>query len=137
MINLILISHGAFAAGVREAAEMILGPQENLEVFGLYPGDTVETFSLKLEQAIDSFGDPDHTLILADLPSGTPSNTAMLMVMKHHVHALSGYNLPALLELLTLREEMEAGELIAAATEAGREGFVNAEQVIAEREGTV
>ena len=119
MINLILISHGAFAAGVREAAEMILGPQENLEVFGLYPGD------------------PDHTLILADLPSGTPSNTAMLMVMKHHVHALSGYNLPALLELLTLREEMEAGELIAAATEAGREGFVNAEQVIAEREGTV
>ena len=61
----------------------------------------------------------------------------MLMVMKRHVHALSGYNLPALLELLTLREEMEAGELIAAATEAGREGFVNAEQVIAEREGTV
>ena len=137
MINLILISHGAFAAGVREAAEMILGPQENLEVFGLYPGDTVETFSLKLEQAIDAFGDPDHTLILADLPSGTPSNTAMLMVMKRHVDARSGYNLPALLELLTLREEMEAGELIAAATEAGREGFVNAEQVIAEREGTV
>ena len=53
MINLILISHGAFAAGMREAAEMILGAQEKLAVFGLYPGDTVDTFAEKLEQAID------------------------------------------------------------------------------------
>ena len=76
-------------------------------------------------------------MILADLPSGTPSNTAMLMVMKRHVHALSGFNLPALLEILTLRDEMDPGELIAAAASAGREGFVSAEDVIAEREGTV
>jgi len=75
--------------------------------------------------------------LLADLPSGTPSNTAMLMVMKHHVHALSGYNLPALLEILTLREEMGPGELVAAAMEAGREAFVNADDVIKEREGRV
>ena len=95
MINLILISHGAFAAGMREAAEMILGAQEKLAVFGLYPGDTVDTFAEKLEQAIDEFGEADNTLILADLSSGTPSNTAMLMVMKRGVHALSGYNLPA------------------------------------------
>ena len=137
MIDLILISHGGLAAGMREAAEMILGPLERLEVFGLYPGDTVDTFAAKLEKAIADFGDPDHTLILADLPSGTPSNTAMLMVMKHHVHALSGVSLPAFLEVLTLREEMDAGELIAAAVEAGRTGFVSADDVIAEREGTV
>ncbi|NCE64968.1 PTS sugar transporter subunit IIA [Pseudoflavonifractor sp. 524-17] len=137
LINLILISHGAFAAGMREAAEMILGPQEQLEVFGLYPGDTADNFAEKLEKAIEGFGDPDHTLLLADLPSGTPSNTAMLMVMKHHVHALSGYNLPALLEILTLREEMGPGELVAAAMEAGREAFVNADDVIKEREGRV
>lgn len=133
MINLILISHGAFAAGVREAAEMILGAQEKLDVFGLYPGDTVESFAEKLEQAIDEFGDPDNTLILADLPSGTPSNTAMLMVMKRGTHALSGYNLPALLEILTLRDEVSVQELIASATEAGREGFVSADDVIRER----
>jgi len=54
LINLILISHGAFAAGMREAAEMILGPQEQLEVFGLYPGDTADNFAEKLE-AIEGF----------------------------------------------------------------------------------
>lgn len=133
MINLILISHGAFAAGMREAAEMILGTQEKLAVFGLYPGDTVDTFAEKLEQAIDEFGEADNTLILADLSSGTPSNTAMLMVMKRGVHALSGYNLPALLEILTLREEMNVQELISAGIEAGREGFISADDVIKER----
>ena len=133
MINLILISHGAFAAGMREAAEMILGAQEKLAVFGLHPGETVDTFAEKLEQAIDEFGEADNTLILADLSSGTPSNTAMLMVMKRGVHALSGYNLPALLEILTLREEMNVQELISAGIEAGREGFISADDVIKER----
>ena len=135
MINLILISHGAFAAGIREAAEMILGEQENLTVFGLYPGDTAESFSSKLEKAIDDFGDPDNTLLLADLPSGTPSNTAMLMVLKRGVHAISGYNLPALLEILTLRSEVGMEELIASAIAAAREGVVSADDTIREREG--
>lgn len=112
---------------------MILGAQEKLAVFGLYPGDTVDTFAEKLEQAIDEFGEADNTLILADLSSGTPSNTAMLMVMKRGVHALSGYNLPALLEILTLREEMNVQELISAGIEAGREGFISADDVIKER----
>lgn len=134
MINLILISHGAFAAGIREAAEMILGEQEQLAVFGLYPGDTVESFSVKLEKAIDDFGDADNTLLLADLPSGTPSNTAMLMVLKRGVHAISGYNLPALLEILTLRSEVSMPELIAAALEAARTGIVSADDTIKERE---
>ena len=134
MINLILISHGAFAAGMREAAEMILGEQENMAVFGLYPGDTVETFSAKLEKAIDDFGDPDNTLLLADLSSGTPSNTAMMMVLKRGVHALSGCSLPALLEILTLRDEVSMPELIAAGMEAAKDGLVSADDTIKERE---
>ncbi len=137
MTNLILISHGALAAGMREAAEMILGEQEQMAVFGLYPGDTGDSFAEKLEQAIDQFGDPANTLILADLPSGTPSNASMLMVLKRGVHALSGCNLPALLEILTLRAEVSMDELLAAACESGRLGIVSADDIIKEREGNV
>ncbi len=137
MTNLILISHGALAAGMREAAEMILGEQEQMAVFGLYPGDTGDSFSEKLEQAIDQFGEPGNTLILADLPSGTPSNASMLMVLKRGVHALSGCNLPALLEILTLRAEVGMEELLAAACEAGKLGIVSADDIIKEREANV
>ena len=113
---------------------MILGEQENLAVFGLYPGDTAESFAEKLEHAIDRFGNPANTLILADLPSGTPSNASMLMVLKRGVQALSGCNLPALLEILTLRTEVGMEELLTAAQESGRAGIVSARDIIRERE---
>lgn len=134
MINLILVSHGSLAAGMREAAEMILGEQEQLEVFGVFPGDTMESFSEKIEKAIRVFGDPDSTLILSDLPCGTPSNTAMMMVLKHHVHALSGCNLPMLVEVLAMRTEVGMEELLKTACASGKAGIISAEEIIAERQ---
>jgi mannose PTS system EIIA component len=133
MINLILISHGSYAAGLREAAEMILGEQENLEVFGVFPGDTVEIFSEKLEKAIENFNDPAHTLILADLPGGTPSNTAMMMVLKHKVHALVGTNLPMLIDILSMRSDMEMDELKEEALTAAKDGIIDANALLSER----
>lgn len=130
MINLILISHGSFAAGIREAAEMILGEQENLEVFGLFPGDTLESFSAKIEKAVDRFENPKNTLILSDLPCGTPSNTALMMALKHHVYVLSGCNLPMVVEILSMRTEVGMDELIEIASQAGRDGIVNAQDLI-------
>ncbi len=133
MINLILISHGSYAAGLREAAEMILGEQENLEVFGVFPGDTVDIFSEKLEKAIENFNDPAHTLILADLPGGTPSNTAMMMVLKHKVHALVGTNLPMLIDILSMRSDMEMDELKEEALTAAKNGIIDANALLSER----
>lgn len=133
MINLILISHGSYAAGLREAAEMILGEQENLEVFGVFPGDTVDIFSEKLEKAIENFNDPAHTLILADLPGGTPSNTAMMMVLKHKVHALVGTNLPMLIDVLSMRSDMEMDELKEEALTAAKNGIIDANALLSER----
>ena len=115
-------------SSVLPCAEKLIGELRKCEIKPF-----MDTFAEKLEQAIDEFGEADNTLILADLSSGTPSNTAMLMVMKRGVHALSGYNLPALLEILTLREEMNVQELISAGIEAGREGFISADDVIKER----
>ena len=132
MINLILISHGSLAAGIREAAEMILGEQENLEVFGVFPGDTLEAFSARVEKAIGNFDTPENTLILSDLPCSTPSNTAIMMALKHHVQALSGFNLPMVIEILSMRTEVSMEELLETACQAGRDGIVSAADLIAE-----
>lgn len=132
MINLILISHGSLAAGIREAAEMILGEQENLEVFGVFPGDTLEAFSSRVEKAIRNFADPENTLILSDLPCSTPSNTAMMMVLKHHVQTLSGFNLPMVIELLSMRSEIGMEELLKTACQAGRDGILSGADLIEE-----
>ena len=130
MIKLILVSHGSFAAGIRESAEMILGEQEDLKVFGVFPGDTVEDFASKVEKAVLNFGDPENTLILADLIGGTPCNTAVMMALKHHVKVLSGLNLPMLIEVLSLRDEVSADELVKEAANVGKEGIISADDLI-------
>ena len=131
MFDLILISHGSFAAGMREAAEFIMGEQKGLTVLGLYPGETVDYFAGKLEKAIDSFRDPKEVLILSDLPNGTPSNAAMWMVLKKGVSCISGCNLPLVLEILGARDEVSINEAVALACEIGKKSSVSSDEIIA------
>lgn len=135
MIKLILISHGSLAAGMREAAEMILGEQEDMEVFGLFPGDTLESFSDKIERMILQYHDETNTLILSDLPCGTPSNAASMMVLKHGIHALSGCNLPLLVEVLSTREDASIEMVMTEAVKEGKAGIISAEELLTERQG--
>lgn len=132
MIDLILISHAALAAGMREAAEMILGEQENLSVFGLYPGDTLDYFAAKIEQAIDSCPSPDNVLILSDLKCGTPDNASMMMVLKKGVTCMTGCNLPMLLDVLSMRDECTVREIVELASNTGKNGITHSVQIQAE-----
>lgn len=131
MIELILVSHGSFAAGLREAAEMILGEQEQVSVLGLYQGDSPDSFAQKLEELIGETGDSKQVLVLSDLQSGTPYNAGMVMAMKLGSACIAGVNLPMLLEILSLRDEMEMEELLQVACSTGKSGIVNSTDLLA------
>ena len=131
MIELILVSHGSFAAGLREAAEMILGEQEQVSVLGLYQGDSPDSFAQKLEELIGETEDSKQVLILSDLQSGTPYNAGMVMAMKLGSACIAGANLPMLLEILSLRDEMEMEELLQVACSTGKSGIVNSTDLLA------
>lgn len=131
MIELILVSHGSFAAGLREAAEMILGEQEQVSVLGLYQGESPDSFSQKLEQVIDEAGDCKNVLVLSDLQSGTPYNAGMVMVLKKGCACIAGTNLPLLLEILSLRDEMGMEDLLQAVCSTGKSGIVNSSELLA------
>lgn len=130
MVNVILVSHGSYAVGLRDAAEMILGEQENLDALGVFPGDTLDAFTAKVENSINGFNDPDNTLIMADFFGGTPSNATMMMVIKHHVHALIGCNLPMLIDVLSMRSELGVEDLKREALVIGRNGIRDPEEVL-------
>jgi len=127
MIDVILVSHGALAAGLREAAEMIMGEQENITVMGLYPGETREDFTDNLEKTIDTCKSPKNVLILADLKSGTPFNAAMVLALKKGVTCIAGANLAMLLEILSARDECGMNEIVKLASESGKQGIMDSE----------
>jgi PTS system mannose-specific IIA component len=130
MVDVILVSHGAMAAGIREAAELLLGEQERTAVLDLYPGDTMESLAEKLERTIDSFGDPGNVLVLSDIASGTTSNAANLMVLKKGIRHVSGCNLPMAVEVFSSRQDKGMDDLAELAVGAARDGIVDSRELL-------
>ena len=110
-IPVILISHGHYSKYALESAEMIIGKQENCEVISVTEDKDLESVTRELEVAHEKFRNEKGVIILTDILGGTPSNAAAnLLVREPGILALSGYNMPLLLELFTNRE-LEINEL--------------------------
>jgi len=102
VVSIVVLSHGGLAAGLVQAAQMIMGLQEDLSAVELTPEDSVESFSERVHTVIGQRTD-DGLLLLVDLKGGTPSHVASVLVRDRSCPCLAGVNLPMLLEALTLR----------------------------------
>jgi PTS system mannose-specific IIA component len=104
MIGILLISHGSLASGFKDAAEMIMGQQEQLEAAGLQPQQSPEEFQKTIRARVKELDSGEGVLILADLFGGSPANAAAYLVNdKLNVDVVTGVSLPMLLEALTAR----------------------------------
>lgn len=97
MRNIVLISHGSMAAGVKESLEMIIGRQEQMHVVCMpEDSDNIQFEQELLEKMQTLEGD---TLIIADLLGGTPCNVALKHFTDNEdVSIIAGMNLSLVLE---------------------------------------
>jgi mannose PTS system EIIA component len=129
MIGIILCCHGEMAVGMRSAAEVIVGPQQQFETLGIKPGEGQEVLRSALKKAIRKIGS-DGVVILADLQGGTPFNVAVPL-LGDNVRMLAGFNLPMLLQLLMGRMmESDLDKLTRGAAAHACEHIVNASDVL-------
>jgi mannose PTS system EIIA component len=121
MTQVVIVTHGSLAAGLLDAATMILGPQSDVSTLTLQPEDDPAGLEARLRKLL---GDtPSGALILVDLFGATPANAAAALLRDHgDVEIVSGVNLPMLVEVLALRDTSPAAELAGIALAAGREG---------------
>jgi mannose PTS system EIIA component len=126
MIPVVFVGHGDYAAGVRDAAEMILGPQEHVAVVALQPDGSTEGVTADVEAVLDRLGTTGHeALVLADLMGGSPANAVAALALQHdNLQLVSGLNLPMALEVLTSVEETAAA-LAEVALTAGQGGVLD------------
>ena len=124
-IPVILISHGHYAKYALESTEMIIGRQENCEVISVTEDKDLDSVTKELEEVYKKFKNEKGVVILTDIRGGTPSNAAAnLLVREDDILALSGYNMPLLLELFTNRD-LEMEDLKEGLYEAFRESLVD------------
>ncbi|MHA1617182.1 MAG: PTS sugar transporter subunit IIA [Candidatus Njordarchaeales archaeon] len=124
-IPILIVGHGDFGHALLSAAEMMTGPNENLEVISLELGESIDSLYSKIKNALDRYG--GGALILIDVFGGSPAYAVAKLLREYReVEAIAGANLPMLLEALISREEAGSPhELADLISNIGRESIIN------------
>jgi PTS system mannose-specific IIA component len=124
-VGVVIATHGRLSHALLNSAEMIVGKQDGVATVSLEPQDTLETFQAALNAAIDQVNRGAGVLVLIDLFGGTPGNATALRIGQGELPAVSGVNLPMLLEVFLARSTLAADALAALALESGAKGIVD------------
>jgi PTS system mannose-specific IIA component len=120
MIGLVIVTHGGLAVEFRAALEHIVGPQTQLETISIGPEDDMEARRTDILDAIRRTDTGGGVIVLTDMFGGTPSNLAISVMDEAKVEIIAGINLPILVKLAGLRNEVGLDEAVTLAREAGR-----------------
>ena len=122
MISIIIITHGGFAAGLQDAAQLIVGQQEDVLTFSLSEGDSIDQLEMDVESGITTLSESGSVLVLVDLFGASPFNVSLRLAQRYpEIKIVTGVSLPMLIEALMNRETMELGELADHVAQTGRE----------------
>lgn len=118
-MKFILASHGRFAEGLLDSVNMLLGQQEGIEAYGLFPEEEPDRLRERLEAAVEGVDDED-VFFFTDLYFGSPFNRVVELARTHDVYHITGMNLPVMIEAVVARN---GG--------ASREGVLSAAMAVA------
>lgn len=124
MNHFIIVTHALLAEGLKSAAEMIMGRQENVTALCAYTNEQVD-FKAGINKIVESRGDGDEIFILTDFLGGSVNGELMPFIKTPHVHVITGTNLVLLLQLLAMLgdAQLPVEEAIDSAMEMARNGI--------------
>ena len=104
-LPIILASHGPFAQGALECAQMLMGEQKNIHIISVLVDSNIDMLRQKMQSSYSQLNQGNGVIILVDIMGGTPCNLASELLISHDdVLLFCGFNIPALLEVLNSRE---------------------------------
>lgn len=131
MVGIIVMTHGKFSSELVKSCELIAGPAEKVATLTLNRDDNIESLNEKFVKKLEELDDGDGVLVLADLLGGSPSNVASLNLKKGcKYHAITGVNLPMLLEAIVNRDNSSLEDLVSLCMEAGTSGIKHINEIL-------
>jgi PTS system mannose-specific IIA component len=126
-VGIIVTAHGRLASALLEAAEQIMGHQENVAAVDMSKEDGEAVMRDKIKEALEGMeGHIDGMLILTDLFGGSSCTICLSLFQCRDVRVLCGVNMPMLLRAITYKDLLSLDELADKVYQAGREGVVDA-----------
>jgi len=106
MIGIVLVTHGRLAQEFISAMEHMVGPQTHLRAVCIGPEDDIERRQREIAAAAKSVDVGRGVIIATDMFGGTPCNLALTVLERGKIEVLAGINLPSLIKLLDIRNDL-------------------------------
>ncbi len=122
MIGILIATHGNLGQEFLKTASIIIGKPEKAEALSLAYDDDVMELKDTVAEKIKNMDDGDGMIVFTDLFGGSPSNSVAANLRDIQFKAITGLNLPMLIECINMREDMEIEELTDHLKEVGKDG---------------
>lgn len=123
MIGIIIVAHGPLAKAFSETTHMILGTPANILTISIDANDNSDAARERIKEAIRQMDKGSGVLILTDMFGGSPSNMSLAFLAENKVEVVSGLNLPMVIKLVQLQENIGLKEAANIAREAGQKSI--------------
>lgn len=102
-MKIIMVSHGDFSKGLLNSVQMLVGEQEDLVAYGLYPQEDREVLQKKIQGELEQKTAGEEVLLLSDIFHGTPFNVGVELMEHYDFYHITGINLSLLVEIIMER----------------------------------
>jgi mannose PTS system EIIA component len=127
MIGIVVVTHGALAGELVNAARTIVGDIPRIAAVSIGWSDDVSAAREAIARALEDVGG-EQSLILTDMFGGTPTNVS-LPFLSPRVEIVTGVNLPMLIKVTSLRDGTLA-EVARLVREQGKDAIYVASEVL-------
>ncbi|MDI6742107.1 MAG: hypothetical protein QMD11_05135 [Smithella sp.] len=133
MFGTLITTHGNLGNELIKSAELIKGRLENTIHISVDQTKDVEDLKKEISQAIKKLDKGKGVLILTDLFGGTPSNISLSFMKEGKVEVLTGVNLPMLLKLSEIREDMTLRDFACLIKNYGEKNIMLASEILSKK----
>jgi len=131
MIGILVVSHGKLSKELVAATEHVVGEQMRFRSISIEAEDDIEARREQIRDTAKACDTGKGVIILTDMFGGTPSNLAMSIMGSGNIEVISGVNLPMLIKLAEVRDELSLAEAARVAADAGRKYINIASELLA------
>lgn len=130
MIGILIVTHHEFGEKLLQAAEGILGKQDKCISLSVDFSKELDNILEDIQNKIEDIDDGQGVIVLTDMFGGTPSNLTLSLLGSGNLEVITGANLPMLLKIMSVRNDLSLEKLALEAKSAGRQGILVAGEVL-------
>ncbi|NJN63693.1 MAG: PTS fructose transporter subunit IIA [Acidobacteria bacterium] len=133
MIGLLVVTHGAVARELVDAARRIVQSPGNIAAVAIDWDQEVDAVRAAIDEAIRGLDQGEGVILATDMFGGTPTNIALTFLEPGRIEVVTGVNLPMVIKYTNLETGVSVREAATLLASRGRSAISVAGEILSHR----